>query len=160
MIKNNKRDRRKQELKAYYESTRRVDGNEPTWILPPFDKLYAGKRFEDNPGLGTNNIELIDNFPWGPRMLQGGFIVGSSSWVFMHRKESPIIRVGHAFATCRQLDRRLLDFASEHGFPYFKEFWCIWALDDDGWLIYDRNPTDDKNVILEMADNPERYGIH
>lgn len=103
------------ELIVRYEKSKRTDGLEPFWILSPYDIAYE---FDKDGIKGLESIfgdmeskELIEEatctlesmmipdatclteWPFPSRVIHDGFKVGTTSWVFMGRKDSPIHKI-------------------------------------------------------------------
>lgn len=115
-----------------YEQSKRTDQYEPKWILPPFNDLYNFKKdgveylrsiygdhlddnellkiFEDETvgALLTPDGTTVNSFPFPPRVIHDGFKVGTTSWVFMGRKDSPIVEIPHYYgSTCLAIRREI-----------------------------------------------------
>jgi hypothetical protein len=89
------------DLIARYENTRRTDIYEPSWILDPYNLAYdfiKNKCNNDQVNDYINELQCmnvpdgttIESFPFPPRIFHDGYKVGSTSWIFMGRKNSPI----------------------------------------------------------------------
>jgi hypothetical protein len=99
----------------YLESARREGSRyEPTWQLDPFDAAFAVDRFGLNGikgrfGADDGEIDVMGSLDeisslmikdgtvytykseiFGKRVIQDGFKVGTTSWVFMGRRNSPL----------------------------------------------------------------------
>lgn len=156
-----------QKMIDYYNAGRRQDEFEPKWVLPPFDLAFVG----DLESLGQEwprkemRAELCDDkaifvrdcSPFGTRIIQGGFKVGTASWVFLGRRDSPIERVGDWVACRRRIPEEVKRLGRESGFPDVDELWALYSLDDPG-VIFDRGPGSYED-IMEMAANPKYYGV-
>lgn len=137
-MKRNKVKQLVEKMVSYYESTRRTDGLEPTWILSPFDLAYE-RKYDDLAELELPHDlcddEVIRPFQdpvFGLRVLQGGYKIGTASWVFLGRRDSRVIRGGRWLATARNVP----DSVRNRIPP--AEFWTLCSTDDPG-VIYDRN---------------------
>jgi hypothetical protein len=141
----------------YYESTRRTDDLEPNWILYPFNLAYENKYDELAELALPDDLGDDDSIrPWqeplfGPRVLQGGIKIGTSSWVFLGRRDSRVIQVGKWIATSRQVPQSV-----RHLHP-ITEWWALWS-PTEPWVLRDRGPGP-LNEIEEILDNPQAYGV-
>jgi hypothetical protein len=88
---------------------------------------------------------------FGSRVLQGGMKIGTSSWVFLGRRNSRVIKVGKWVATARQVPKKL------HRLHPVTEWWALWS-PTDPVVIRDRGagPLSEIEMLL---DDPHSYGI-
>lgn len=156
-----------QRLQRYYDSTKlEADGPvpEPDWVLPPFDELDECSAADLKP-----MVESIDQPKpyfdpiFGPRMVQAGIKIGTSSWVFLGRRAA--IKVGEyrtairpnglLVATCRHVPR-----IREISLQYQNMgLWCLWSPGQEGLsILYDHVPGTLKEVE-EILAHPEEYGL-
>jgi hypothetical protein len=146
-------DQSRDQLIAFYNSTRRDDRYEPEWILPPFDEVFSGGSLPDDPHLlvEENDIRLFENPMFGARILHGGFKVGTTSWVFMGRRHADVVDFGDGLVGIyRPLPEKAKVIASLHGFPPTEAFWALYRVDDPG-LLFDHDVVATLEELREAA---------
>ena len=100
-------------LVARYEASKRTDDAEPEWVLEPYDMAYdfvngglesikehyvfdgSDKKIcksviEHLSPLLLEDGTVTESFPFPARIIHDGFKFGTTSWVFMGRKESEV----------------------------------------------------------------------
>jgi hypothetical protein len=84
-------------LKAYYESTRRYDEHEPSWVHPFFEPVLNGSTLGEDHSIVARCIKrgAIEHTSWlgMPRIIdKDGWKVGTTSWMFMRRNQCTPVR--------------------------------------------------------------------
>ncbi|MAT39195.1 MAG: hypothetical protein CL946_06295 [Ectothiorhodospiraceae bacterium] len=146
-------------LRKYYDDHRRDDEYEPNYVIPPFvtDDLSEAR---DVMRAIKNGLYLTETII-ARRVADRGLLVGSSSWVFMGRKRGEILPVAPGVVACgRRINDEIRDFYKQLGIDRSgpDELWCLYGLDDDGFLLMDRG-VGSRDDIEQVAADPERYGI-